>query len=388
MRNISFFLTQDQIRNRTKTVTRRAGWQHAQAGMILRGVVKGQGLKKGEAIEPLCIIEIVSCKVEPLSLMTDKLGYGNREVIAEGFPQMTPKEFVEMFCEHNQIEPQALVRRIEFKYREDLWAIHQTGKLNLDQGKNLEIPNQKEPIMARPKKQTENNQPAMDEGQVLSEKDQVDKAFAGLTPKRSETQDEPQPLELAAAELASTKVLSMPAKPMYVEDLDADNEGQSFQLCIFQEYTEAEFAAKGKELAALDTEGMLLDKEMKEVMKEWKEKIAAVEARRMAMSANINAKGEEKDIECRKRVNEETGVATIYNIETLQIVEQRKLDASELQTEMLFKKANTSKTVPAGAKVVKGNFPKNQVLGATEKEDSAMDAANEAALKALAEEQE
>jgi len=395
MRNISFFLTQDQIKRREKTITRRLGWEHATKGLVLRGVVKGQGIPKGEKIQPLAIIEIISCRAEPLDSMIKDLEYGKAEVISEGFPEMSPGAFVEMFCAHNGIEPHTLVRRIEFKYRDDLWGLHEMSKIVISPHQETITPNlkkylnpqPKEPIMARPKKSTENNKPAMDEGQVLSEKDQVDKAFSSLSAKAKKSKpedDEEIPLELAPITEAVAPMRTVSATPMYIQNLDADNESPSFQLCVFQEYTEAEFAQKGKELAALDVEGALLDKEMKDVMKEWKEKISAVEARRMAMSANINSKGEEKDIECRKRINEDTGVATIYNVHTLQIVEERKLDASELQTELLFKNANASGNPPKGAKVVKGNFPKNQIFGATTIENPELDAANEAALKALA----
>jgi len=50
MRNMSFFLTTDQIRNKTKTVTRRDGWLFLKPGDIVQACVKCQGLKKGEKI--------------------------------------------------------------------------------------------------------------------------------------------------------------------------------------------------------------------------------------------------------------------------------------------------------------------------------------------------
>ena len=48
MRNISFMLTKDQVRNRHKTVTRRLGWRRLKPGDVLRGVEKAMGLKAGE----------------------------------------------------------------------------------------------------------------------------------------------------------------------------------------------------------------------------------------------------------------------------------------------------------------------------------------------------
>ena len=44
MRNMSFSATVQQVRDRTKTVTRRVGWKTLQPGEVLRAVEKGQGL--------------------------------------------------------------------------------------------------------------------------------------------------------------------------------------------------------------------------------------------------------------------------------------------------------------------------------------------------------
>lgn len=58
-RNISFALTTDQIRDRTKTVTRRKGWKFLKAGDTLNACVKCMGLRPGEQIERLAIIRVV-----------------------------------------------------------------------------------------------------------------------------------------------------------------------------------------------------------------------------------------------------------------------------------------------------------------------------------------
>lgn len=111
MRNMSFFHTQAAYRRRRKTQTRRLGWWKLKAGDRLRGVVKAQGLKKGEKVQPLGpIIEVVSVRPERLDAITQA------DVIAEGFPEMTPAEFVAMFCEHMNCCPSTVVNRIEFKY--------------------------------------------------------------------------------------------------------------------------------------------------------------------------------------------------------------------------------------------------------------------------------
>jgi len=50
VRNMSFAMTTKQVRNQTKTVTRRFGWWFLKAGDIVQPVEKAMGLKKGEKI--------------------------------------------------------------------------------------------------------------------------------------------------------------------------------------------------------------------------------------------------------------------------------------------------------------------------------------------------
>lgn len=110
MRNMSFMLTTEQFKDRSKTVTRRLGWSFLKPGDRVMGVKKAMGLKKGEAMERLGPIEIVSVSREELQVITDA------DAAREGFPKMTGREFVEMFCEHMQTHPSVLVNRIEFRY--------------------------------------------------------------------------------------------------------------------------------------------------------------------------------------------------------------------------------------------------------------------------------
>lgn len=116
MRNMSFSLTTPQIRARSKTVTRRMGWGFLKPGDRLCAIVKGQGLKKGEKVERLCIIEVVSNRSEPLCQLTNVPLYGVSELFREGFPNMMPHEFVDMFCKANACKAWHTVNRIEFKY--------------------------------------------------------------------------------------------------------------------------------------------------------------------------------------------------------------------------------------------------------------------------------
>ena len=68
MRNMSFSATTEQIRNGTKTVTRRLGWTFLKPGDVVMACVKCQGLKKGEKVEKIRPIRIVSVRKEPLSI--------------------------------------------------------------------------------------------------------------------------------------------------------------------------------------------------------------------------------------------------------------------------------------------------------------------------------
>jgi hypothetical protein len=110
MRNISFSATKEQFRARTKTVTRRMGWSFLGPGNMLMGVEKAQGLKKGEKVKKLGAVRVVSARREPLNAITQG------DVIAEGFPNMTPDEFIAFFCQFNGCMPDATVTRIEFSY--------------------------------------------------------------------------------------------------------------------------------------------------------------------------------------------------------------------------------------------------------------------------------
>lgn len=121
MRNISFLLTQQSVRDRTKTVTRRLGWPNLKPGDLLSGVEKGMGLKKGESVVRLATIRVVSVRFEPLSKMLDEPDYGASECIKEGFGNhpllCVPANFVAFFCKsHKKCTEQTEVNRIEFEY--------------------------------------------------------------------------------------------------------------------------------------------------------------------------------------------------------------------------------------------------------------------------------
>lgn len=121
MRNIAFSLTTPQIEAGSKDVTRRLNstWK---VGERRAAIVKGMGLKKGEKVQPIrdergkpIVVECVSHRKEKLwKLMLDP-DYGAREVVREGFPEMTALEFVEFFCREGRCKRTQVVHRLEFK---------------------------------------------------------------------------------------------------------------------------------------------------------------------------------------------------------------------------------------------------------------------------------
>lgn len=116
MRNISCALTTQQIRNRTKTVTRRLGWKHVKPGDLLCICEKCMGRKPGEPLVRLAIVRVVRVYREPLNMMSLAEDYGDREAIAEGFPHLRGYQFVKMFCQHMACKDFDEVTRIEFRY--------------------------------------------------------------------------------------------------------------------------------------------------------------------------------------------------------------------------------------------------------------------------------
>lgn len=113
MANISFYATTQQFIDRTKIVTRRFAWWNLKPGQKLCGIEKGQGLKKDEKINRLHNIEIISALPE---CVYELANYPDpqAELAKEGFPDMTPADFIEFLCKMNKKKPGDLVNRIEF----------------------------------------------------------------------------------------------------------------------------------------------------------------------------------------------------------------------------------------------------------------------------------
>lgn len=122
MRNISFSLTEPQFLARSKTVTRRLGWEYLRPGDRLMGCRKCMGRKPDEPLVRLGAIQVVAVSREALGRLTRAPSYGRLEVIAEGFPDMTPAEFVAFFIASHggkkKTTKQTIITRIRFAYLE------------------------------------------------------------------------------------------------------------------------------------------------------------------------------------------------------------------------------------------------------------------------------
>jgi hypothetical protein len=113
-RIMSFALTTEQILNRTKTVTRRMVWDNLEPGELFWAVEKAQGLKKGEKVNRLALLRCLSN--DGVWLCGDSLT--KADCRREGFPDLTPAEFVAMFRRNMGCEADQVVQRIEFEYVE------------------------------------------------------------------------------------------------------------------------------------------------------------------------------------------------------------------------------------------------------------------------------
>ena len=119
MRNLSFALTTQQMRDRTKTVTRRRGTFYAKAlrpGDLVCAVEKSQGIKRGGLVR-ICVIRIVSVRTEPLNeIIMTNFATSEQETAREGFPEMSGVDFVHMFMRHMGGDGKQIVTRIEFEH--------------------------------------------------------------------------------------------------------------------------------------------------------------------------------------------------------------------------------------------------------------------------------
>lgn len=119
MRHISFALTTEQVRNRSKTVTRRIGWKDLKPGTLLQPVEKAQGIPKGGTVKKIGgPIRVVDVRRERIDRLETEPAYGYDELRKEGFPLdlVSPVEFSAWFQKTHPYQPDFMVTRIEFEY--------------------------------------------------------------------------------------------------------------------------------------------------------------------------------------------------------------------------------------------------------------------------------
>lgn len=120
-RLMSVQLTEDAVRERRKTVTRRLGWLDLEPGDLLTLCRKVQGRKRPDGtVEPLvrlADVEVVSVRCERLDAIDAA------DVAREGFPAadgvggwMTVEAFIRFFCKHMRCTSDTEVTRIEWRY--------------------------------------------------------------------------------------------------------------------------------------------------------------------------------------------------------------------------------------------------------------------------------
>jgi hypothetical protein len=115
-RLMSVAFTEQAVRERRKTVTRRKGWAFLKPGDRLTLCRKVMGLKPGEPLVRIADVEVVSVSREPLGHVTRP-----GELTLEGFPEWDTDakgayEFWRRYFEPQGIGVMDDVTRIEWRY--------------------------------------------------------------------------------------------------------------------------------------------------------------------------------------------------------------------------------------------------------------------------------
>jgi hypothetical protein len=110
-RLMALSLAERQVRALVKTVTRRLGWRMLRVGDQLTLCRKVMGRRRRWAPRPDRRRRSHLSAPRALDAITVA------DVTAEGFPQMTPTQFVSFFCAiHQGCEPGTEITRIEWRY--------------------------------------------------------------------------------------------------------------------------------------------------------------------------------------------------------------------------------------------------------------------------------
>lgn len=111
-RLMSVSLTEQAVRERRKTVTRRKGWTFLRPGDRLTLCRKVMGRKPGESLVRIADVEVVDVRREPLTAIT------REDVAREGFADWSPLRFAQFFTDHMGGDLRQEVTRIEWRYIE------------------------------------------------------------------------------------------------------------------------------------------------------------------------------------------------------------------------------------------------------------------------------
>lgn len=214
------------------------------------------------------------------------------------------------------------------------------------------------------------NPPAMTENQIKNEKAGIDIAFS-QTDHFPDLQVVDDDDELLFDDDGQNDP-EVPAEKTFLQPFELPPELKRFNKTMFREFTEHEFADKAKAMAALDNEIDLLEMDLKRETAKRKEGIAEVESRRRVLSAAVSAKGAETVVECGKTIDFEKSKATIFVVETWEVLETRQLAEYEIQTELKLRDNSIKESVLAnGGKLIDGKWPADKPIGAVETHDAA-----------------
>ncbi len=109
MLQMSFYYTTTAVKQRTKIHTLRDGWKKLKPGRQFEACVKVRGIPSAE-VEVLATCELESTARRPLNSITQQ------EVIWEGFPDWTPTQFVQWFCQKMKLQPTYVLTFLKYKY--------------------------------------------------------------------------------------------------------------------------------------------------------------------------------------------------------------------------------------------------------------------------------
>lgn len=100
--------TTEQVRRRSKTVTRRLGWLFLKPGTTLTLVDRNP--RTGKPWQKLAEVEVTSVTRQPLWMLK------RHDVRREGFPGWTDEQFIAFYCEAFGVDRRTVVTRIEWRY--------------------------------------------------------------------------------------------------------------------------------------------------------------------------------------------------------------------------------------------------------------------------------